>query len=221
MGGCTSKEPRHLTKVLPDAGAMMPDILRTRFVPPIKHVSHSNPWLPLLTPHQLVEIAGAFKKFDRDGDGHIEPHELRNVMRDLGCPQTEEQVKRIIAGVDVDGNGMIEFDEFVGIMAERMLKIDSNEEVEQAFALFAPLEDGASRIEVETIRQLFSQMGSTPLSKEELDKLVGLLDVDADGRVSFDAFKSLDCWQVPLPARHKKGGVATASAAGSSASSTY
>ena len=53
----------------------------------------------------------------------------------------------------------IEFDEFVGIMAERMLKIDSNEEVEQAFALFAPLEDGASQIEVETIRQLFSQMG--------------------------------------------------------------
>lgn len=106
MGGCTSKEPRHLTKVLPDAGTMMPDILRTRFVPPstpppadarpaaacpagrsrspletsgsrrgcsrgdlcmsaraVKHVSHSNPWLPLLTPHQLVEIAGAFKKF--------------------------------------------------------------------------------------------------------------------------------------------------------------
>ena len=29
----------------------------------VNHVSKDNPWLPLLTPHQLVEINGAFRKF--------------------------------------------------------------------------------------------------------------------------------------------------------------
>ena len=60
---------------------------------------------------------------DRDGDGHIEPHEIKRVMANLGCPQTDEQVKKLIQGVDTDGNGMIEFDEFIGIMASRMLKV--------------------------------------------------------------------------------------------------
>ena len=29
----------------------------------VKHVSQDNPWLSLLTPHQLVEINSAFKRF--------------------------------------------------------------------------------------------------------------------------------------------------------------
>ena len=29
----------------------------------VRHVSPKNPWLPLLTPHQLVEINSAFKNF--------------------------------------------------------------------------------------------------------------------------------------------------------------
>ena len=29
----------------------------------VKHVSPENPWLPLLTPHQLVELDSAFRKF--------------------------------------------------------------------------------------------------------------------------------------------------------------
>ena len=29
----------------------------------VRHVAPTNPWLPLLTPHQLVEISSAFRKF--------------------------------------------------------------------------------------------------------------------------------------------------------------
>jgi len=220
MGSLFSKGPRHLVKVLPDANNMLPDILHTRFVPPIRHVSPTNPWLPLLTPHQLVEISGAFKKFDRDGDGHIEPHELKYVMANLGCPQDNKQIEKLIAGVDVDGNGMIEFDEFVGIMAERMLRVDSNAEVEQAFALFDSNADAGGYVSVEHIRRTFMQMGSNPLPAEECDKLIAMLQPDAQGRVSMEAFKALDCWHVPLPERSKKGGpprppvAASSSAAG-------
>jgi len=213
----TSAAQSALVKVMPSGDTLLPDILHTRFVPPIKYVSPQNPWLPLLTPHQLVEISGAFKKFDRDGDGHIEPHELKYVMANLGCPQTDKQIEKLINSVDVDGNGMIEFDEFVGIMAERMLRVDSNAEVEQAFGLF---DDESGFVDVEEIRRTFTQMGSNPLPQEECDKLIAMLHPDAQGRVSMDAFKRLDCWHVPLPARQKKGtprGEGSAAAADSAA----
>ena len=44
---------------------------------------------------------------DRDGDGHIEPKEIKTVMSQLGTPISDEQVKVLIAGVDTDGNGMV------------------------------------------------------------------------------------------------------------------
>ena len=46
------------------------------------------------------------------------------MMTDVGCSLSEEATKKLIAGVDTDGNGMIEFDEFIGIMAMRMLRND-------------------------------------------------------------------------------------------------
>jgi len=174
----------------------MPDILQTRFVPAIRHVSHSNPWLALLTPHQLVEIASAFRKFDKDGDGHIEPREIKSVMANLGCPQTDEQVKHLIASVDTDGNGMIEFDEFVGIMAARMLRKDGDGEIEQAFSLF---DNGDGTANVETIREMLTGMGSQALPMAEVDQLLGMLTADAEGRVHLSEFRSLPCWDVQLP----------------------
>lgn len=44
---------------------------------------------------------------DRDGDGHIEPKELKTVMGNLGIMQSDEQIKTLIASVDTDGNGMV------------------------------------------------------------------------------------------------------------------
>lgn len=159
-------------------------------------MSKSNPWLPLLTPHQLVEISSAFKRFDRDGDGHIEPHELKIVMSNLGCPQDEAGIKKLIASVDTDGNGMIEFDEFIGVMAKRMLRSDEDSELEQALLLF---DDGNGKVHVDDIRSMFTEMGSYRLSSDDLDGMIGMLRPDSSGNVSIDDFRALDCWRVPLP----------------------
>lgn len=177
-----------------DSG-LMPEILQTQFVPPIKHVSADNPWLPLLTPHQLVEINSAFRKFDRDGDGHIEPKELRKVMADLGCPMSEENTRKLIEGVDTDGNGMIEFDEFIGIMAARMLKTEDDEELDQAFKLF---DDGTGFISEDLLREKLCKQGSQRLTAADIDQMLGLLQKDAQGRVAFEHFRLADFWQVPV-----------------------
>ena len=160
-------------------------------------MSKNNPWLPLLTPHQLVEISSAFKRFDRDGDGHIEPHELRTVMNNLGVPQSEEAVKKLIASVDVDGNGMIEFDEFIGVMAQRMLKTDTDGELDLAFSTFDP--EGTGKVHVDDISRSFTQMGSYRLGADDMTEMLKLLKPDADGFISIEDFKAMECWHVPMP----------------------
>ena len=50
----------------------------------------------------------------------------------------------------------IEFDEFVGIMAARMLKKDGDGEIQQAFNLF---DDGSGYVHADKIRTMLMEMG--------------------------------------------------------------
>lgn len=154
----------------------------------------TNPWLPLLTPGQLVEINEAFGKFgalpgracrtgrtakplpppipprprpsDVDGDGTIVCDELKHVMRHMGLVRTKEQIEAMIASTDVDGNGKIEFDEFVRMMAGKMLTTDGEAELEQAFKLLDA--DSSGYVTESEIRNLLTKLGSTPFSEAEV-----------------------------------------------------
>merc|ERR1712169_155031 len=65
------------------------------------------------TEEELVE---AFKVFDRDGNGLISAAELRHVMTNLGEKLTDEEVDEMIREADVDGDGQINYEEFVKMM---------------------------------------------------------------------------------------------------------
>lgn len=201
---CSSSAAASSSKVAPEGPApsratfdpTLPDILQHEYHPPINHLNPANPWLPLLTPSQLVEIHTAFKKFDKDGDGHIEPKEIRTVMRNVGVKLSDEESRKLIASVDTDGNGMIEFDEFVSIMASNMLKDGRDqEELDRAFRLFDFEDTGF--VDVTLARQLLSKCGSRPLTEAEVNELLAPLQPDDQGRVTMQQFRTLMCWRVP------------------------
>ncbi|KAK6167611.1 hypothetical protein SNE40_021595 [Patella caerulea] len=51
-----------------------------------------------------------FKVFDMDGNGYIDEHELRYVMRRLGENLEEEDVKAMFHLADLNGDGLIDYD---------------------------------------------------------------------------------------------------------------
>ena len=164
--------------------------------PPHARLSHAN-IVSLCHCVLSCSVLCFVRSTDRDGDGHIEPKELRTVMSNLGIPMTDEQVKKVIAGVDTDGNGMIEFDEFIGIMAARMMKEDGEDEINEAFGLFAgEADNNAGYVTTENLKKMLQGMGSQKLSDSEVDELIKELGADAEGKVSFEAFKSAECWKV-------------------------
>ncbi|KAL1365874.1 hypothetical protein HN51_013827 [Arachis hypogaea] len=60
----------------------------------------------------LENLKEAFSVFDIDGNGSITAEELNTVMRSLGEECTLAECRRMISGVDSDGDGMIDFEEF-------------------------------------------------------------------------------------------------------------
>ncbi|KAL7313242.1 hypothetical protein PS15m_007010 [Mucor circinelloides] len=65
------------------------------------------------TENDLVE---AFKVFDKDQDGSITQDELRSVMANLGQKLTSQELDEMIKEADTDGDGKINYKEFVKMM---------------------------------------------------------------------------------------------------------
>jgi len=62
------------------------------------------------------ELKEAFKLFDKDGSGSISTQELREVMKSLGEQLTNAEVEEMMREADADGDGQIDFYEFVKMM---------------------------------------------------------------------------------------------------------
>jgi len=155
-------------------------------------------WLNMLSGFQLQEIKEAFNKFDRDGNGYIDASELFTTMQMLGSAATHEHVHEIIKSMDVDGSGTIEFEEFLVIMARRIITTQGEMELEQALLLFKPDESG--RVPCVDIRTMLGAYGEQPLEPDELEELLRLADPGGTGYCTVEALRSLPCWRLPIPA---------------------
>jgi calmodulin len=138
-----------------------------------------------LTEEQIAEFREAFALFDKDGDGAITTKELGTVMRSLGQNPTEEELRDMVHEVDADGNGSIEFPEFLTMMARKAKRSEAQEEIREAFKVFD--KDGNGFISGEELRQVMSSLGET-LNDEEIEEMVREADTDGDGQVNYDEF---------------------------------
>ncbi|KAK5794051.1 calmodulin-like protein 8 [Gossypium arboreum] len=62
------------------------------------------------------ELQEAFKVFDKDQNGYISANELRHVMINLGEKLRDEEVGQMIKEADLDGDGQVNYDDFVKMM---------------------------------------------------------------------------------------------------------
>ncbi|GCB76173.1 hypothetical protein scyTo_0015443 [Scyliorhinus torazame] len=89
-----------------------------------------------LAEEQIAEFKEAFSLFDKDGDDTITTKDLGTVMRPLGQNPTEAELQATITEVDADGNGTIDFPEFLTMVARNMKETDNEEEIGEAFRVF-------------------------------------------------------------------------------------
>lgn len=109
----------------------------------------------------MLEFKEAFSLFDKgmyisltqDGDGSITTKELGTVMRSLGQNPTEAELQDMVNEIDADGDGTIDFPEFLTMMARKMKDTDSEEEIKEAFRVFD--KDGNGFISAAELRHVY------------------------------------------------------------------
>ena len=177
-----------------------------------------------LTEEEISEAKEAFSLFDRDGDGTITTKELGTVMRSLGAlllihlrplvlvlrstllgqNPTENELIDMINEVDADGNGVIDFPEFLTMLVRKKLDSDSEAEIKEAFKVFD--KDGNGYISAAELRYVMNGLGALllihlcplvlvlrsplrigeKLTEDEVDEMIREADVDGDGLISYD-----------------------------------
>jgi calmodulin len=80
-------------------------------------------------------------------------------MRSLGQNPTEAELHDMIGEIDTQGNGTIEFPEFLTMMARKMQDTDSEEEIKEAFKVFD--KDGTGYIIAEELKHVMTNLGES------------------------------------------------------------
>lgn len=138
-----------------------------------------------LSEDQIAEFKEAFSLFDKDGDGTITTKELGTVMRSLGQNPTESELQDMINEVDIDGNGQIDFEEFLQMMAKKMKDTDTEEEMKEAFKVFD--RDNNGFISAQELRLVMANLGEK-LTDEEVEEMIKEADMNGDGQVDYSEF---------------------------------
>lgn len=137
---------------------------------------------------RLDEIQRTFALFDRDGDGRITAVELGEVLRTLGQPVTDAELAAMIATVDSDDSGTIEFSEFHALFLPTDSSLDAtmgDEDLRSAFSDFD--RDGNGHISVAELRRALRALGED-VDAEGIEAMVRQADADGDGQVSYEEF---------------------------------
>jgi Ca2+-binding EF-hand superfamily protein len=94
----------------------------------------------------------------------------------------------MISDLDSDGNGTIDFAEWLTLMTKRVNDRDSRVNINKIFALFDDERTGF--ISAKNLRRIAQELGES-ISNEEIDELIHRADTDQDGLVSEEEFYTI------------------------------
>jgi calcium-dependent protein kinase len=142
----------------------------------------------------LPEIQDAYRLFnliDVNGDGVIIKEEFFKGLKKYWNKDEDEiaeEVEKIFKKIDADNNGYVEYEEFcrAAIDKSKFLKDDI---LKMAFRFFD--KDGSGEITMLEIKSFFFKDISSDKEEEIMKLIVKEVDVNGDGKISFNEFKTV------------------------------
>ena len=85
-------------------------------------------------------------------------------MRALGFEPKREEIKKMIADVDTNNSGVIDYNEFIDMMTQKMAERDPREEMLKAFRLFD--DDETGKISFRNLKRVAKELGENMTDDE-------------------------------------------------------
>ncbi|CAF0738530.1 unnamed protein product [Adineta steineri] len=153
-----------------------------------------------LTNEEEIEYKQAFFISDHDKDGLINSKELSKLIRSLERNPSDNEIQQLIENIVDAEKKLINCNQFLTMMSilKKTLYIDERKQLREIFNSFDT--DGNGLIDSEDLRLamrvLTNGNDDMKLTKEEINEMIALVDIDKDGRLSFDEFVSVFTEQV-------------------------
>ncbi|KAI4308003.1 hypothetical protein L6164_031122 [Bauhinia variegata] len=136
-----------------------------------------------LSEEEIQGLKQMFTNMDTDKSGTITYEELRAGLQRLGSKLTEAEVQQLMEAADVDGNGTIDYIEFITATMHRH-RLERDEHLYKAFQHFDKDNSGfITRDELETAMKEYG-MGDEATIRE----IISEVDRDNDGRINYEEF---------------------------------
>ncbi|CAA6653633.1 unnamed protein product [Spirodela intermedia] len=140
-----------------------------------------------LSVEEVAGIKEMFQMMDVSNNGKITLEELKIGLHKLGQHIPDPDVQILMEAADVDGNGTLDYGEFVAVSIH-LKKIGNDEHLREAFGYFDQNKSGY--IEIEELRDsLADDLG--PNSEEVINAIIHDVDTDKDGRISYEEFAAM------------------------------
>jgi len=168
---------------------------------------YSNPPKAELSDQQRADVLEAFSVFDTQKNGTIPTKDLKVgggflllsqlsdsnplfpslqlAMRALGFEPRRDEIKKILDSCGEGESGSITYEQFVGIMSEKITEKDAREEILKAFHLFD--DDQTGKISFKNLQRVAAELGET-LNEDELREMIQEADQDQDGEINQEEF---------------------------------
>ncbi|MQM01094.1 hypothetical protein Taro_033841 [Colocasia esculenta] len=142
-----------------------------------------------------------FRRFDADGDGKVSGAELLAFLKSVGEDVSPEDVERVVRDLDSDGDGLMDYGDFVRLMGrgrggstsdrgqehvEQEEDDEDDQDLRAAFEMFVA-EKGAGCITPAGLRRALGRLGEKT-SQEECSAMIRAFDADGNGVLDYQEF---------------------------------
>ncbi|KAL9404796.1 hypothetical protein Peur_001768 [Populus x canadensis] len=139
-----------------------------------------------LSEEEIMGLKEMFKGMDTDNSGTITLEELKQGLAKQGTKLSEYEAKQLMEAADADGNGIIDYDEFI-TATMHMNRMDREELLYTAFQHFD--KDNSGYITTEELEQALRDFGMH--DGRDIKEIISEVDADNDGRINYDEFVAM------------------------------
>ncbi|XP_057298054.1 uncharacterized protein LOC130628991 [Hydractinia symbiolongicarpus] len=140
-----------------------------------------------LTAFDINKFREAFRLFDTKNSGKISQSQLAEVLSKIGYNAEDQEFRTRLNEIDTDGNGEIDFEEFIKVVVESDSKEDDTLKTE--FRVFDINNDGF--ISQQELISVLNTLGMN-LNEKQVSDMIQCIDKDGDGRINYNEFLTLN-----------------------------
>jgi calcium-dependent protein kinase len=141
----------------------------------------------LVNGQEQNEMKKMFESMDQNFDGKLNKQELIDGFEKLGRIDPEGEAEHIMAHVDFDNNGCIEFSEWCSASMDKR-NLLSKDRLRAAFTIFD--KNGNGTIDFLEVKELLGR-GGVDSQDAEFKEMIKEMDINGDGEISFDEFEAM------------------------------